>query len=64
VTSCKQSLNEERREMHIKSQAENLKGRDRLGDISLYGMIILKCILREEGFEDVDCICMAQNRVQ
>jgi hypothetical protein len=34
-------------EMHVQFQSGNLKGRDKLGDLSVGGRIILRCILEE-----------------
>jgi hypothetical protein len=43
---------------------ENLKGRDQLEDLGVYGRIILKWILKKIGCEDVDWICLAEDIVQ
>jgi hypothetical protein len=34
--------------MHTRFWLLNLKGRDHLGDLSIYGRIILKCVLKKE----------------
>jgi hypothetical protein len=40
---------------------KNLKGIDQLGYIGIDGRIILKWILKKQGFEDVDWIHLAQS---
>jgi hypothetical protein len=49
--------------MYTKIKAENLKGRGHLGDLDVYGRIILKRILNEIGCAVVDRIQLAQDRV-
>jgi hypothetical protein len=47
-------------------QSEYQKERDNLGDLGVDGMIglISKCVLKEIGYDGVDWIHVAQDRVQ
>jgi hypothetical protein len=47
---------------HISSG--NMVGRDHLGDLSVSKRIILKCIFKEIGSNDVHLINLAHNKVQ
>jgi hypothetical protein len=49
--------------MH-KNLLENLKGRDRFGDIVIDGRMTLNNIFKEARCEGVDWIHLAQDRVQ
>jgi hypothetical protein len=50
--------------MHIKLYSANLQGRDHVGDPRVDRKILLKWILRETGYQGVDCIHLAQDIVQ
>ena len=43
---------------------KNVKGLESLGDTDMGEMIILKWILKAKGYEDVDCIDVAEYTVK
>lgn len=51
-------------EIHTKFQSENHNTRDNSEDLGIDGKTLLKWISRETEFEDVDCIQVAQGKVQ
>jgi hypothetical protein len=46
--------------MYTKILSENLKQSDCLGNPGIGGKIILKWVLKETWYEDVDCMQLAQ----